>query len=113
MLKEALVTVPKYDNAGQSLDHILDDVMLQMVDAFGGCTVIEAKGAWRGPDGKLYAEPVNQVMSAYEASGENDAMLRQIAVLAGEAGAQLAMYVRYASGNVEIIKIDAVTAKAA
>ncbi len=112
-MREALITVPQFDNDGASLEPILNDVMMQLVEAFGGCTVVAARGAWKGPDGKLYAEPVNQVISAVEPSAETDATLRRIAIAAGEAGEQLAMYVRFSDASVEIVKIESVCAKLA
>jgi hypothetical protein len=73
-----------------------------MIDAFGGCTVREAQGYWMH-EGKLFNEPVIELVSAYAPSEFNDATLREIATQAGHAGKQLAIYTRFASGEVELI----------
>ena len=103
MLREALVVVPKADNESHSLVALRDKTVGALVDAFGGATVIDANGAWRDGSGKLYNEPVWQFVSAYEPSESHDAVLRNIAQQVGQEGKQLAVYVRYAGGNVEIL----------
>jgi hypothetical protein len=111
-MREGMITVPEFDNDGKSLDWLVDGVMTVLAGKFGGATSVRASGCWIGPDGKPYREPVVQIITAYEPSEEGDAFLRNTAQRTGEVGKQLAMYVRYASGTVEILTITA-KAKAA
>jgi hypothetical protein len=104
-MREGMIVVPQADNSGNSLESVLNETMRDCIQAFGGCTVVPATGAWVGDDGQLYKEPVYQVVAAYDPSVQADALLRRFAVKAGSAGKQLAVYVRYASGSVEIISL--------
>ncbi len=104
-MREGLIAVPKFDNSGNSLAFLAESLMASLAKHFGGVTVIDAIGCWVDPQtGKLYREPVTQVITAYDPScPAHDDFLRGAAKQIGEAGEQLAMYVRYASGEVEII----------
>lgn len=105
-MREGQINLPTHDNHGNSLAALQEAVIRDVVTAFGGCSVVNAQGAWVSEDGTLYREPVSQIVTAYEPSEEKNALLRRIAIKAGIAGTQLAMYVRYADGNVEIIAIE-------
>lgn len=104
-MREGLIAVPKCDNAGNSLAFLAESLMMTLAKHFGGVTVIDAIGCWIDPEtGKLYREPVTQVITAYDPDCKaHDDFLRGVAKQIGEAGQQLAMYVRYASGTVEIL----------
>lgn len=104
-MREGLINVPKFDNDGNSLDALVEQVMTILSQKFGGATAIDVTGCWFGPDGKLYREPITQIITAYQPSSDADNVLRSIAVGAGMIAKQLAMYVRYASGEVEIIEL--------
>lgn len=105
-MREGLITVPKCDNNGKPLDLLIEWAMETLAKRFGGVTAVEARGSWVGPDGKFYNEPVIQLITAYDPDNRSDdSFLAGLAVNAGIAANQLAMYVRYASGEVEIIEI--------
>ena len=112
-MQEGQINLPTHDNNGNSLVHLQEQVIRDVVAAFGGCSIVDAEGAWVSNDGTLYREPVKQIVTAYEPSPETDAKLRHIAVAAGLTGFQLAMYVRYANGTVEIIDLTDQLSKAA
>ncbi len=111
-MNEGLIIVPQADNDGNSLDGVKRACVGNLIQAFGGCRVSSAEGAWADSDGTLYIEPVSEITTAYEANDYNDQRLRLIALESGIAGKQIAVYVRYASGKVEILQIKA-DAKAA
>lgn len=102
-MREGLVVCPKTNNAGASLAALADDVAIMLSDRFGGCTRREAFGHWRNDEGKLFSEPVWEFVVAYDPAPANDAGLRSIARTIGTRGEQEAVYVRYASGEVEIL----------
>ena len=63
-------------NGGVIIDRALqsrmaDKVMGDMADLFGGCTVTEARGAWKDKTGKLVKEPVVLVESFTDEAGAN------------------------------------------
>lgn len=111
-MREALIILPKADNHGHDLAKVREATLTRMIDAFGGCTVREAQGYWMH-DGKLFNEPVTELVSAYAPSEFNDATLREIATHAGHDGKQLAVYTRFASGEVELIDTAPAYANAA
>ena len=105
-MREGLITIPKKDNNGKPLDDLIEVTLRMFAKKFGGATAIEAQGAWIGPDGKLYREPVMQIITAYDPSDRSgDEFLWNTSANAGLGTGQLAMYVRYASGEVEIIEL--------
>lgn len=103
-MREGLITIPNKDNDGTSLNELIEQTMLLLAKRFGGATAIEAQGSWIANDGKLYREPVTQIVTAYDPADEQaDNFIFDTAVMVGLKAKQLAMYVRYASGNVQII----------
>jgi hypothetical protein len=103
MLRESLITVPVNDNDGHSLAAVSEAAQMQLAHAFNGVTTIAACGKWIDAKGKIFAEPVTQLITAYEPAPRNDAILRGIARDIGREAKQFAVYVRYASGDVEIL----------
>lgn len=106
-MREARIILPKADNAGKSLDHAHAELAMMLCKAFGGATATDSNGMWVSPSGKLYAEPGTAYDVAMEDKAENDVTLRSIAVRFGRLCQQEAMYVRYASGAVEIVDTSA------
>lgn len=102
-MREGLIILPQQTNEGESLDALRTATVADLVDRFGGATVRNAVGSWRDDSGKLYQEPVWELVTAYEPTPDNDALLKAIAADVGRAANQLAVYLRYASGNVEIL----------
>jgi hypothetical protein len=99
-----MIVCPKADNAGVCLKSVRDVALGYLVDKFGGATVRDAVGIWRDPKtGHLHNEPVWELVSAYEPSQASHNVLQGVAQWLGEAGRQEAVYVRFASGDVEIV----------
>ena len=97
MMTEAMIICPRaYDVATANATNAL-------IDAFGGCTVGDAQGFWKDAAGKLIAEPVETLVSAFTSTPENEATLSAIAERFGAEAQQIAVYVRHASGAVEFI----------
>lgn len=106
-MREGMLIVPQRDNAGRDLKRLRSQIAADMVDAFGGVTATDATGYWSTPDQRfMMEEPVTQLVSAYEPTPENDSKLRDLALRVGHDGKQIAVYVRYASGNVEIVNTE-------
>lgn len=101
-MREGLLIVPQADNSGAPLAAVKHAAMSALVGAFGGCTVRQAEGAWWSGE-RLYVEPVWEITAAMSPSPENAAILQRIARDVGRDGRQEAVYVRYATGDVEII----------
>ena len=112
-MREAKIIAPLRDNDGLSLAHQIALAQSELVKAFGGCTRSLAVGSWCAPDGTLMTEDVCQLVAACEPGRWADATLGAIAQRFGVAARQLAVYVRYASGDVEIIDTSAAAAQAA
>lgn len=102
-MREAMIIVPKADNDGRDMLDVQRVVATRLVKAFGGATIREAFGAWEGPDGQIVSEPVWEVIAACEPDYANEVTLRLIARYVGEAARQWAVYMRHASGEVEIM----------
>lgn len=105
MKREAMLICPKMDNAGNSLEAVRKHLVKELCKAFGGATVSEAQGAWVDPNsGELYDEPVWQIVSAVDVDDLIAEMkLRSLAHWLCDAAQQLAVYLRQASGEVEIV----------
>lgn len=102
-MRESVLIVPKRDNDGGDLAAVQSQAAESLIDAFGGVTVQEATGGWKAPDGTVILEPVWRLISAYEPKPENDKKIKAIAEAIGKAAHQIAVYIRYAGGNVEIV----------
>lgn len=104
-MREGMIVVPKFDNSQRPLQALHAEVLQGAVEGFGGVTMREAYGAWQDPKtGQKYLEPVVEFVVAYDPDSlDGDAKLTDLARLVGDKGRQEAVYVRYASGDVEII----------
>lgn len=78
---------------------------LSLTSAFGGVTETEGTGAWRDAMGKVQIEPVRVYTVAMEPTVANDIHLDEIALTAGKAAKQAAVYVTHASGEVVIFDL--------
>lgn len=74
-----------------------------VAEKFGGYTQTLGSGLWVSPDGERIAEPVRIVDIAMEENEANGLALYDIADAFREAAKQEAVYVRYASGNVQFV----------
>jgi len=105
-MREALIVCPKNDNDGRPLPLVKKRAVRFLADTFGGCTVREAEGAWINPDtGDVQQEPVWEFTVACHDTVTVRSLLHSIAVEIGLQADQHSMYLRYPSGNVEIIEI--------
>jgi hypothetical protein len=101
-MREGLLVIPQADNSGHSLSSLRDKAALKLTQSFGGVTIRNAEGLWSDQAGKLYREPVWELVTAYNPSHSNNAILRDLADNVGREGKQKAVYVRYANGDVEV-----------
>lgn len=106
-MREACVILPQYDNNGASLQRVKRYVEKTLAKQFGGFTCVNAHGGWINGRGETVQEPVWQFIVACEPTADNDAKLTSIARYIGTEGKQEAVYVRYASGDVQIIETAA------
>jgi len=114
MTRESMIICPQKNNEGKDLSKLSELVTRKLVKAFGGCTQDEAIGSWIDPNtDTLYNERVWRFFSAYSPNAENDNILRSIGEMIGQLGEQFAVYIRYASGNVEILDTSKYAAKLA
>lgn len=107
MLRESTIICPQHDNLGRSLQHVEKYAVKALCAQFGGCTSVCAKGHWVDDSGKTVSEPVWQLITAYEPGLSNDAKIDNVARYIGREGQQHAVYVKYASGDVNIIDTSA------
>lgn len=101
-LREAMVIAPA--GGGGAARETLER---SLIDAFGGFTKSWADGAWRADDGRLHREPVMQYVVAMAPNRVNDLKLKYIAQRFGRDAQQISVYIRYASGDVELLTIGA------
>lgn len=100
-MKEAQIILPIHDNHGKPLAHIHAELQVALCNTFSGYTAFQANGGWQSCDGRI-EEPVTAYTVAMEPSEANDAVFREIALDVGRKARQEAVYIRYASGEVEI-----------
>ncbi len=95
---EAVVILPA-TLADVEVEH--EDVLTQIVDAFGGFTLVPAIGGWKNDKGETEIEPVVSVTIPMDKhSYTYDTALEKIVDAFGLRYKQKTMYVRYADGRV-------------
>lgn len=97
MMQEAMIICPRGNDVATA------NATSALIDKFGGCTVGEAQGFWKDAAGKLVAEPVETLTSAFTSTWGSAEVLRGIAERYGAEAQQIVVYVRHASGAVEFI----------
>lgn len=75
-----------------------------LLDAFGGFTAVDGRGAWRSPAGVDHIEPVRVYTVAVEDRHVDRIMLRAIAERVLYDGHQESVYLRHADGAVEFVE---------
>lgn len=101
MKRKARILFPKADNDGQPID--VTPFLRWICGAFGGATVTEGRGIWADAQGHVYDEPGYVVDVAMDDTAANEGIMRSIAKEFAFRHAQLAMYLRSASGVVYIL----------
>lgn len=83
--------VPRAYNDGREVEpDVLAWIENELVDVAGGFTATEAEGAWRGPRGKLYREPVR--LYHVDADEDDASFLHTVADAVALGLKQLAVY---------------------
>lgn len=103
-MREARLILPKQDNHGQCLAHMLDPVLDDVARRFGGATVTDAFGVWTCPAGRLYRDPSWCIDIACPDTPDSVDNLRDIAGAIAEWAEQEAVYLRLPSGTVEFVE---------
>jgi hypothetical protein len=87
----AQIMFPKYDNQGHKLTtpKMLEKELCQK---FGGCTVYDGNGSWINNKGKLYAEPVSIIQTAYKNTAKNKSFIKKLIVKYGKLSSQEAVF---------------------
>ena len=101
-MREAMIICPMADNTGRLRPNVYRGARDAMITAFNGCTVRYAEGYWRNDDGKLFMENVAELMAVCDDSATSRDALQAIANNIGYKLQQYAVYIRYASGEVEL-----------
>lgn len=98
VLHEAQIILPATTAGG--------DVRLNeaLVLAFGGVTLTEGSGSWRGPDGRVHSEAVHIYSVAVAKTTENGNRLLNLARQFGILLDQLAVYLKLPNGEVRILE---------
>ena len=104
-MKEACVIIPKTNNDGQCLEWLRDKTVKHFCQYFGGATVIETQGYWLNDSGELFADAGWQIVTACKDDRRARWHIRYVARDVLIAGKQQAVYMRYASGEVEFMEL--------
>lgn len=100
----ATITLPKWDNGGNSLHKAHDTLTSMLLDTFGGYTTTYGKGAWKDPsDGVIYYDDNIVYHVAMEDHGTNMIWLEDTARLIGAMAHQEAIAITYPNGAFRII----------
>src|SRR5258706_7970351 len=95
---EAMLILPA-TMADVEIEH--ENVLENIIETFGGFTLVPAIGGWKNAEGEREIEPVVSVSIAMEKhSLANDTALETIADGFGQRYKQKTMYIRYADGRV-------------
>lgn len=78
----------------------------QIKIAFGGATVTDGFGYWLHPNGEHVQEIVRIADIAYEPTQENDAKLYDLAWTFRKNAEQIAVYLRYGNGHVQMVTMN-------
>lgn len=101
VLREAMIIALKKSSDGKDAEHTIRGAQLALSNSFGGVTATEGKGFWVDK-GELVRDDVVCLVSACEDNAENRDTLEAIADQIGFESKQVAVYLRYPSGDVKI-----------
>lgn len=109
----AMLNVPKNDNSGQPIPHVLTAAVAAVVAAFGGATITEGHGSWNAPDGRLVSEPVHVITVAYTDGTDSEAKLTAIAERVAIDAQQEAVFLARYNASVDFVTVRNPLARAA
>lgn len=87
----AQINFPVNDNDGVKLKTPLL-IQKELCKQFGGCTAYDGAGSWVNSDGKLYAEPVKIIQTAFKNNYKNRLFLKNLVKKYGKLSKQEAVY---------------------
>ncbi len=103
-MREASFILPLANNEGRPVRAAHAAVERELASTFGGFSFRPITGAWR-EGGKLYRDKSREYIVAADWTPALKAKLRLIAEGAGRKAGQLAIYIKDASGNAEIVSL--------
>lgn len=105
-MREARIILPLRDNAGHGVPLAHDELQMHLCEQFGGYTAQNVRGAWLSPHNAVMQDASVAYDVACEPTPANDAALATLAVAAGRAAHQQAVYLRLPSGEVRVISCE-------
>lgn len=87
----AQINFPIKDNDGVKLKAPLL-IQKELCAQFGGCTAYDGAGSWINREGKLYAEPVKIIQTAFKNNSKNRLFLKNLVKKYGKLSNQEAVY---------------------
>jgi hypothetical protein len=102
-MREATIILPNRDNHGNPVDHAHHGLQHDLANKFGGFTYADVHGAWVNEKGTLVYDTSRAYTVALEHTGYTTMTLRTLAIRYGQQAGQDCVYVRYASGDVELV----------
>jgi hypothetical protein len=105
MLSEARIILPNVGNDGAPLGALQEALAGDLVDAFGGVTMLDTRGRWRSEDtGTLYCEHGQAFDVACPDNEATRIKLRTIAHIYADKANQETVYLRLPNGAVEFLR---------
>jgi hypothetical protein len=104
-MRLAQIILPSAVTGGTVLPSVHQALMEELVEQFGGYTMVHGRGAWAAPSGAVIREPVCIYHVAAEDNVHSIAVLRAIAQVAGRAGKQQSVMIVLPAGDVEFLEI--------
>ena len=99
----AQINFPIKDNDGAKLKAPLL-IQKELCAKFGGCTAYNGAGSWVNERGKLYAEPVKIIQTAFKNNIKNRLFLKNLVKKYGKLSKQEAVYLAI-NNKADIINI--------
>ena len=97
-LREAKLIIP-LDGCGDAIPYAEEFILAQ----WGGFTAALCDGAWRDDLGQIIREPSRVYTIAMEPNGDSRVKLHRLGAIVADMGRQNCVYVRHASGIVELV----------
>lgn len=94
-MREARIIVPSDRTMG---------IVHELIKEFGGATQMRAIGSWTAPSGEIVTEEVTIIDVAYIPTEVSDRKLYDLAWQYGQDAEQVAVYLRYGNGHVQMVQ---------